>query len=128
MNQSLIGYKDNIEKATLENTDYRRVLFTGKLQLVLMNLKPGEEIGEEIHEDHDQFFRFEGGKGKVVIDTENFIVEDGDSVVIPAGSRHNVINIGDVDLKLYTIYAPPEHKPGKVHHTKADEKNDPDYK
>ncbi len=128
MNQSTKGYKDNIEQATLQNTDYRRVLYTGKLQLVLMVLQPGEDIGWEVHEEHDQFFRFEQGKGKVYIDDEEFDVEDGDAVVVPAGSKHNVVNTGDSPLKLYTIYAPPEHPEGVVHKTKQDQLNDPRYK
>ena len=128
MNKSKYGFKDNIEKETLDNDDYRRVVYTGKLQLVYMKLRPGEDIGEETHEGHDQFFRFEAGHGKVIINEEEFEVEDGDAVVVPSGAKHNVINISETeDLKLYTIYAPPEHKDGKVHHTKLDQENDPDY-
>ena len=118
MNQSKYGYKDNIEEATLKNNYYRVVLYTGKLQLVLMSLKPGEEIGWEVHNEHDQFFRFEDGEGKVYINDEVFDVKDGDAVVVPAGARHNVVNTGDKPLKLYTIYAPPEHPAGTVHKTK----------
>ena len=111
MNQSKKGYKDNIEKETLNNKSFRTVLYTGKLQLVLMTLKPGEDIGEEIHNGHDQFFRFESGTGKVLIGDEEFEVSDGDAVVIPDGVRHNVTNTSDSELlTLYTIYAPPEHK------------------
>lgn len=114
-------FSDNIEEETKKNTDYRRVVFTNKLQLVYMSLQPLEEIGEEIHQDHDQFFRFESGEGKVIIDGEEIIVKDGDAVVVPAGSQHNVINTSqDNPLKLYTIYAPPEHKDGEVQHRKED--------
>lgn len=115
------GYITNIEQATRENTDYRRVLYTAKHhQLVLMSLAPGEEIGEEVHE-LDQFFRFEEGEGKVVIDGVEHEVKDGDAVIVPEGARHNVVNIGSGTLRLYTIYAPPNHKDGTVHTTKADE-------
>jgi mannose-6-phosphate isomerase-like protein (cupin superfamily) len=127
-NKSKVGYADDIESATLNNTNFRQVLFTGKLQLVLMVLQPGEDIGWEIHDDHDQFFRFEAGVGLVTIDDEEHVVKDGDAIVVPAGSKHNVKNTGDTVLKLYTIYAPPEHKPGKIHATKADALADPDYK
>ncbi len=112
-------FSQHIEEETKKNTDYRRVVFTNKLQLVYMSLKPQEEIGEEIHKEHDQFFRFESGEGKVIIDEEEITVKDGDAVIVPAGSRHNVINTSiDKPLKLYTIYAPPEHKDGEIEHTK----------
>ena len=115
------GYITNIEKATEENTDYRRVLYTAKNnQLVLMCLKPGDEIGEETH-DLDQFIRFEEGAGMVVLDGVEHAVADDDAVVIPQGTRHNVINTGSEDLKLYSVYSPPEHRDGVVHPTKADE-------
>ncbi|HEC32730.1 MAG TPA: cupin domain-containing protein [Candidatus Kaiserbacteria bacterium] len=116
------GYITNIEKETLENTDYRRVLYTAKnSQLVLMNLQPEEEIGEEIHE-LDQFIRIEQGKAKLILNKKDEdIIEEDYAVVIPAGTWHNVINIGDNELKLYSIYSPPEHKEGTVHKTKADE-------
>lgn len=119
------GYITNIEKATLENTDYRRVLYTAEhSQLVLMNLQPGDEIGEEVHE-LDQFIRFEAGNGKVVLNkTEEHAVTGDDAVVIPAGTPHNVINTGEAELKLYSIYSPPEHKDGVVHPTKADEQEE----
>lgn len=106
------GYKDNIEKLTLENENFRKVLYTAEYcQLVLMSLKPGEEIGSEVHKDGDQFFRFEKGEGKVVINETEYIVGDNDSVIVPAGSQHNVINTSASEaLKLYTIYAPPHHK------------------
>jgi len=116
------GFIQNIEESTLSNTDYRRVLYTSKhSQLVLMTLKHGEEIGEEVHEDNDQFFRFESGEGKVVIDDVSHDVSDGFAVVVPAGAKHNVINTGAEDLKLYTIYSPAHHKDGTIHHAKADE-------
>lgn len=115
------GYITNIEQATLDNTDYRRVLYTAKnSQLVLMNLQPGEEIGEEIHH-LDQFIRFEQGSAKVILDGVEHTVSADFAVVIPAGTKHNVINTGDTELKLYTVYSPPEHKDGIVEHTKADE-------
>lgn len=115
------GYKENIEKLTLENTDFRRVLYTGEeMQLVLMSIPVGGEIGEEVHGENDQFFRFEGGAGKVIINETEYTVEDGDTVIVPRGAKHNVINIGDVDLKLYTIYAPAHHKDGIIRATKEE--------
>ena len=113
------GFRDDIEKLTEENTDFRRVLYTGKnLQLVLMTLQPGEEIGEEVHEDRDQFFRIEEGSGIIDIDGAENAVEDDIAVIVPAGARHNVRNTGDEPLQLYTIYGPPEHKDGIVHRTR----------
>jgi len=115
------GYVDDIEKATLENTNFRKVLYTGKYaQLVVMNLGPGEDIGEEIHEDVDQFFRIEEGEAKVIIDGEAREVGDDWAIVVPAGAKHNVINIGEGELKLYTIYSPPNHPDGTVHKDKAE--------
>lgn len=115
------GFVDDIEALTEGNNDFRRVLYTGKhLQLVLMALQPGEDIGEEVHEGHDQFFRIEAGAGEVLIDGQRHAVKADDAVIVPAGARHNVTNTGDVSLKLYTLYAPPEHKDGVVHPTKAD--------
>lgn len=115
------GYITNIEKETLENENYRKVLYTAKnSQLVLMTIQPGDEIGEEVH-TLDQFIRFEAGEAKVVIDSVEHDVEADWAVVIPAGSVHNVINTGDVPLKLYSIYSPAEHKDGTVHATKAEE-------
>jgi mannose-6-phosphate isomerase-like protein (cupin superfamily) len=115
----MAGYMINIEEATLNNTNFRKVLYTAvNMQLVVMSLKPGEEIGEEVH-SLDQFFRFEAGKGKVVIDDAIHLVKAEDVVIVPAGSKHNVINMSDTEeLKLYTIYAPPEHKDGTIHKTK----------
>jgi len=115
------GFVDDIEKLTEENDDFRRVLYTGKhLQLVLMTLQPGEEIGEEVHEDRDQFFRVEEGEGEVVIDGTRHAIEDDDAIIVPAGARHNVLNTGDEPLRVYTLYGPPEHRDGVVHPTKAD--------
>ena len=119
------GFVANIEKLTVENTDFRRVLYTGKhLQLVLMTLKPGEEIGAEVHEEHDQFFRVESGRGTVEIDGKRTPIEDDDAVIVPAGARHNVVNTGTEPLALYTLYGPPEHREGVVHATKADEQEE----
>lgn len=116
------GYHSNIEALTMDNTDFRRVLYTADhMQLVLMSLLPSEEIGMEVHPDNDQFFRFEKGNGKVIINGNEYEVVDGDTIVIPAGSEHNVINTGETDsLKMYTIYSPAHHKDGTVHVTKAD--------
>jgi len=112
------GYCDNIEKRTVENDDFRRVLYTGhNLQLVLMTLQPGEEIGAEVHPDRDQFFRIEQGNGAVDIDGVENRVEDDFAVIVPAGARHNVRNTGSQPLRLYTLYAPPEHKDGVVQAT-----------
>ena len=115
------GYCDNIERQTIENEDFRRVLYTGhNLQLVLMTLQPGDEIGEEVHEDIDQFFRIEEGNGIIAIDGVEHRVEDYFAVIVPAGSRHNVRNNCSVPLRLYTIYGPPEHRDGVVQTTKAE--------
>lgn len=114
------GYNANIEQLTLENTNFRKVLYTlNGLQLVLMCLQPGEEIGFEIHDENDQFFRFESGQGKVIIDENTYEVEDGSVIVIPKGSNHNVINTSSTEpLKMYTIYTPAHHKNGVIHQTK----------
>ena len=115
------GFVQDIEDLTEDNRDFRRVLYTGKhLQLVLMSLKPGEEIGEEVHTDRDQFFRIEEGEGEVVIDGKRTPVEEDHAIVVPAGARHNLINSGDEPLLLYTLYAPPEHRDGLVQKTKKD--------
>ena len=119
------GYVDDIQARTVENEDFRRVLYTGKnLQLVLMTIQPGEEIGEEVHEDRDQFFRIEEGAGEVLIDGNANAVKDDDAVIVPAGARHNVRNTGSGPLKLYTLYGPPEHKDGVVHKDKAQAERD----
>ena len=121
------GYCDDIERVTTGNEDFRRVLYTGKhLQLVLMTLRPGEEIGEEVHDDRDQFFRIEEGQGEVRIDGAANKVEDDFAVIVPAGARHNVVNTGDAPLRFYTLYGPPEHKDGVVHKDKAQAERDHD--
>lgn len=116
------GYHANIEELTKNNSFFRQVLYTGKYaQLVLMSLKAKEEIGMEVHDTVDQFFRFEEGEGKVIINDTEYEVKDGDVVIVPAGSQHNVINTSESeDLKLYTLYSPPNHPDGTVHETKAD--------
>ncbi len=115
------GFVDDIEKLTEDNDDFRRVLYTGKyIQVVLMSLAPGEDIGEEVHADGDQFFRVEKGKGEVSIDGNLSKVKSDDAIVVPAGARHNVINTGDKHLRLYTLYGPPRHRHGFVAATKAD--------
>jgi len=124
------GFCENIEKETLENDNFRKVIYTGKhSQLVLMSLLPNEEIGMEVHEDNDQFFRFEKGTGKVIIDGNEYEVSDGFAVVVPAGAQHNVINTSAAEsLKLYTIYSPAHHKNGVVRMTKAEaEANSPEF-
>lgn len=114
------GYVNNIERATVENNLFRKVLYTGKYsQLVLMSLRPGEEIGEEVHEV-DQLLRIEAGSGKAVLDGVEHSVADGSAILIPAGTRHNVINTGEAEMKLYSLYSPPEHKDGTVHATKEE--------
>ncbi len=118
------GYVQNIEAATLGNENFRKVLYTGhNIQLVLMTLQPGDEIGEETHDDGDQFFRFEAGEGEVWIDDVCHKVSGDDGVIIPQGAKHNVINSGKEPLKLYTIYGPPEHIDGTIHKTKSDADN-----
>ncbi len=116
------GFKTNIENDTLENANFRKVLYTGKhTQLVLMSLLPNEEIGLETHSGNDQFLRFEGGRGKCFIDDAEYEVGDGDCVIVPAGAKHNVVNVSDSEpLRLYTLYSPPHHKDGIVRTTKAD--------
>ena len=118
------GYLTHIEEATLENTDYRRVLYTSRnLQLVLMALEPGEEIGEETHQ-LDQFIRVEMGAGEAHLDGVVQVLASEMAVIIPAGIRHNVVNTGTEPLKLYTLYGPPAHKDGTVQPTKADEREE----
>ncbi|WP_295792279.1 cupin domain-containing protein [Mucilaginibacter sp.] len=116
------GFKTNIEKETLENSNFRKVLYTAKYsQIVLMSLLPKEEIGMETHEKNDQFFRFESGTGKCIIDGNEYEVKAGDAVTVPAGAKHNVINTSEKeDLKLYTIYSPPNHEDGIIRKTKND--------
>lgn len=114
------GYHGAIEDLTVENEDFRHVLYTSQhAQLVLMALKPGEEIGIEAHEHNDQFFRFEVGEGTVIINETEYVVQDGDAIIVPAGAEHNVINTSDTEsLKLYTLYMPPHHKDGVRRHTR----------
>lgn len=121
------GYKmslfvDNIEQLTLENTNFRKVLSTnGHSQLVVMSLKPGEEIGMEIHNDVDQFFRIDSGQGKVIANGDEYEISDGYAIVIPAGTEHNILNVSETeDLKLYTIYSPANHPDGTIHTTKEE--------
>ena len=115
------GFVNDIEDMTEQNSDFRRVLYTGKqLQLVLMAIEPGEEIGEEVHPDRDQFFRIEEGKGEVWIDGQRTKIESDSAILVPAGALHNIRNTGREPLKLYTLYGPPEHADGTVHATKAD--------
>ncbi|MCR4280193.1 MAG: cupin domain-containing protein [Candidatus Komeilibacteria bacterium] len=112
------GYKDNIEKSSIANENFRQVEYTAPYsQVVLMSLKPGEDIGDEVH-GTDQFFRFEAGQGKLLIDDHEYEVADGDAAVVPAGAKHNVVNTGSEALKLYTIYCPPHHRHDVVHATK----------
>lgn len=118
------GFVGNIEDRTEHNRDFRRVLYTGPhLQLVLMSLGPGEDIGEEVHEDTDQFFRLEEGSGVISIDGHESRAESGTAIVVPAGARHNIRNTGVTPMKLYTVYAPSHHEDGTVHRTKAEAAN-----
>lgn len=116
------GYKANIEKLTEDNNFFRQVLHTSKnFQLVVMSLKPNEEIGFEVHEGNDQFFRFESGKAKAIVDDNEYELSSGDCVIVPQGAKHNIINISDIDyLKFYTIYGPPHHKDKTIHKTKEE--------
>jgi len=115
------GFVDNIEKLTEENSNFRRVLYTGhNLQLVLMSIEPGDEIGEEVHPDIDQFFRVEAGEGEISIDGAVHKVKADDGIVVPQGSSHNVKSVGSEPLRLYTIYGPPEHLDGTLHKTCAE--------
>jgi mannose-6-phosphate isomerase-like protein (cupin superfamily) len=119
----MTGYRANIEEETLNNNYFRKVLYTGKYsQLVVMALKPGEEIGNEVHPNVDQFFRIEQGEAKVVLNNgeTEFTVKEDEVFIVPAGTWHNVINVSDKDLKLYTIYSPPNHPDGTVHQTKQE--------
>lgn len=120
------GYVDNIEQKTLENNNFREVLFTGQhAQLVVMSLEPNEEIGLEVHEVTDQFLRIEHGEGKLLLGGVEYPLQDGDAIVVPAGIEHNVINTSsESQLKLYTVYSPPHHKDGTIHRTKADAEAD----
>ena len=119
------GFITNIEEETLKNEDYRRVLYTAEYsQLVVMSIEPGDEIGEEVHA-LDQFIRIEAGNGTAVLNkSDEHELKEDFAIVIPAGTQHNVINTGDVSLKLYSIYSPPEHKDGTIHETKAEEQEE----
>jgi mannose-6-phosphate isomerase-like protein (cupin superfamily) len=120
------GFNANIEKETLKNNNFRKVIYTSKhSQLVLMSLKPKEEIGMEVHHDNDQFFRFEKGIGQVIIDGNKYDVKDGSAIIVPSGAQHNVINTSAKDdLKMYTIYSPAHHRDGVVHVTKQEAEAD----
>lgn len=120
------GFHSNIEKDSIENINFRKVLYTGKhCQLVLMSLVPKEEIGMEVHSDNDQFFRVESGQGKCIIDDNEYDLIDGSAIIVPSGAKHNVINTSDTeDLKLYTIYSPAHHQNGVVRLTKAEAEAD----
>jgi len=121
-----MGYLGDIERETIDNENFRKVLFTGRYsQLVVMSLKPGEEIGEEIHNNVDQFIRVEEGAGLAVIDGEENVIEEEYAIVVPAGAMHNIINTSETEeLKLYTVYSPPEHKDGTIHRTKKEAEAD----
>lgn len=124
------GFKINIEEETLKNTNFRKVLYTSKhSQLVLMSLRPHEDIGFEIHTDNDQFFRFEKGVGKCIIDGNEYDIKDGVAIIFPKGAKHNIINTSDTeDLKMYTIYSPAHHKDGVIRATKEEaEKDSPEF-
>jgi len=124
------GYCNNIEKETLANNSFRKVLYTAKhSQLVLMSLKPGEDIGQEVHPDNDQFFRVDKGQGQCVIDEHQYEISDGSAVIVPAGAEHNIINTSETEsLKLYTIYMPPHHQDGIERKTKTEaEENEADF-
>ena len=115
------GFITDIEDRTEDNDAFRRVLYTGPhVQLVVMSIEPGDEIGEEVHEHTDQFFRVEQGKGEIVMDGRATGIESDMAMLVPAGTRHNIRNTGHRALKLYTLYAPPQHEPGTVHRTRAE--------
>jgi mannose-6-phosphate isomerase-like protein (cupin superfamily) len=121
------GFVIDIEKATLENNDFRRVLYTAKnSQLVVMAIPPGGDIGQEVHQ-LDQFLRIEEGEGKTVLDGVEHALKEGSAVVVPAGTRHNFFNTGEVPLKLYSIYSPPNHRDGVVHKTKEEAQKDEEH-
>jgi mannose-6-phosphate isomerase-like protein (cupin superfamily) len=121
------GYVKNIEEVSIENKDFRHVLYTARnCQLVVMSLKPKEEIGMEVHE-LDQFFRVEEGTGEAILDNVHHKISDGFAVLVPAGTNHNIINTGNAPLKLYTLYAPPNHRDGIVNHTRADAEKDEEH-
>lgn len=123
------GYKGSVAEVVHGQTSFRHVLYTGeKMQLVAMTLQAGEDIGEEVHEGHDQFFRIESGSGKVLVDETTYDVSGGDLVIVPSGANHNVTNTSDTEtLSLYTIYTPPEHEEGTTHSTKAEAEADDEH-
>lgn len=124
---SMNGYVSNIEKLSLENDNFRKVLYTDKnSQLVLMSLLPKEEIGEEIH-DVDQFLRIEKGVGSAILNGVSHDLTDGSAIVVPAGTKHNIVNTGSGSMKLYTLYMPPHHRDGVVHKTKAEAEADTEH-
>ncbi len=122
------GYIKNIEQEALQNNNFRKILYTAKnSQLVVMSLKPGEEIGEEVHQ-LDQFIRCEAGQGKAVMDGVEHAISDGFAILVPAGAKHNIINTSkETAMKLYTVYAPPNHRDGVVHVTKAEAEKDEEH-
>jgi mannose-6-phosphate isomerase-like protein (cupin superfamily) len=121
------GFVQNIENVVVKNEDFRQILYTAKnCQLVVMSLKPNEEIGAEVHK-LDQFFRVEQGIGEAVLDGVSTRISAGFAILVPAGTNHNIINTGDAPLKLYTLYAPPNHRDGVVHHTRAEAEADKEY-
>jgi mannose-6-phosphate isomerase-like protein (cupin superfamily) len=121
------GFVQNIENVAVKNEDFRRILYTAKnCQLVVMSLKPHEEIGAEVHK-LDQFFRVEEGIGEAILDGVSTRISAGFAILVPAGTNHNITNTGDVPLKLYTLYAPPNHRDGVVHHTRAEAEADQEY-
>jgi mannose-6-phosphate isomerase-like protein (cupin superfamily) len=125
--EDMKGFVQDIESLAVRNDDFRRVLYTAKhCQLVLMALKPGEEIGAEVH-TLDQFFRVEEGTGEAVLDGQRTAVRPGFAILVPAGARHNIVNTGSAPLKLYTLYAPPNHRDRVVHHTRADAEQDDEH-
>jgi mannose-6-phosphate isomerase-like protein (cupin superfamily) len=125
---NLKGFVTDIEKDTVKNSNFRKILYTGKnSQLVLMSLKPGEDIGEETHKDTDQFFRVDSGKGQVIINDKSHDIKDGFAIVIPQGAKHNVVNTGKEPLKIYSIYSPPHHQKDVVHKTKEEAEADKEH-
>jgi len=125
---NLKGFVTDIEKDTVKNDNFRKVLYTGKnSQLVLMSLNPGEDIGEEVHKDTDQFFRVDSGKGQVIINDKSHDIKDGFAIVIPQGAKHNVVNTGKEPLKIYSIYSPPHHQKDVVHKTKEEAEADKEH-
>lgn len=124
----MAGFITNIEEAAESNDYFRKVLFTAEhSQLVVMSLKPGEDIGMEVHNSVDQFIRIEKGDGKAIMNGEESSIHEGSAIVIPAGTKHDIVNTGDSAMKLYTVYAPPNHRDGTVHYTKEDALKDDEH-